>query len=145
MLQITNATAGVTTRTLSESESDLARVPGASQNLTHLCDAKTNRQTDIRRFIVVVEELNLKKLKLPVSPSPQWQRQPSSPAVAARYARNTQPVRPQRPVHLQQCTRNSFKKSLEAAFASKNATLLALPWQHCAFQWWQACCCSEVA
>ena len=37
---------------------------------------------------------------------------------AAQYARNTQPVHPQRPVHLQQNTRNSPQEELEeAAFA----------------------------
>ena len=39
------------------------------------------------------------------------------------YARNTQPVHPQHPVHLQQNTRNSPQEELEeAAFASKDAT-----------------------
>ena len=87
---------------------------------------------------MVVEELNLKKLKLPVSPSLQWSRQPSS-SVRQQHTTSS-PATPSSPATGHpQVGRNSFKKSL------KNVTLQALRWQHSAFQWWQACCCSEVA
>jgi hypothetical protein len=102
-----------------------------------LCNAKTNRQKDIRRYIVVVEELNLKKLKLPVSPSPQWPRQPSS-SVRPQHTTSS-PATPSSPAteHPQLVQESLPKTRLFRPFPG--------PWQHGAFQWWQAGCCSEVA